>query len=168
MLEIGEGLKKINTKALEGSKIKEIILPTGSVKFFDKYQYQFLVEGKQTVVYDFASAAKNVTRMLAEPATAALAADKSFKIAEDMIKRHAEEVGDELPALVTSALCYCIAQGDLKKMTSLLKNKQAGVANRAALSACADAKGDQEIVALLKEKNLYTLERDAADDETVS
>lgn len=106
VLEIGEGLKKINTKALEGSKIKEIILPTGSVKFFDKYQYQFLVEGKQTVVYDFASAAKNVTRMLAEPATAALAADKSFKIAEDMIKRHAEEVGDELPALVTSALCY--------------------------------------------------------------
>ena len=81
-----------------------------------------------------------------------------------MIKRHAEEVGDELPALVTAALCYSITQGDLKKLTSLLKSKQVGVTNCAALSACADEKGDQEILALLKEKELYTLERDAADE----
>lgn len=107
--------------------------------------------------------------MLAEPATAALAADKSFKIAEDMIKRHAEEVGDELPALVTSALCYWHRAGRSEE-DDVSSEKQASWCGKScgALSACADAKGDQEIVALLKEKNLYTLERDAANDEALS
>ena len=155
-LEIHEGYKKINTTALENSKIKEVILPTVKIKIYDKYQLQFFVEGKKTVSYDFLGLAKAVNQCLLDSKKRyeQLPESKGIRIAEDLIRHHAKEIADELSKLLTAALCYYVIQGDAKKLGALLKKAPLEIADNTVLSECADKKGNHDIIALLEEFGL--------------